>query len=398
MKKMLTLLFTVSLALSTLQGNVFAGGMTNAEMMSVSSSFSDYQIEQGDSFTLTVTVNNATYKETYESGDPKLTNPGVDVNFSEYSSYLIPETTTWTLPLSSMENTGSQTFTKTFDTEQDIPTGTLLIAVNSWTDKSNSDTLDHETQGSHMEILTSSNPPPSEPVEPVTPQEEPEPVAQEEELPEITLPGSLIEENSSTTRIDEMTCDELNALDGFTLETLDKNKIAFSGSFELCEDKIIEKLNKLSEYIDLSLTGKVSIDTDYLDFFVSKATVTMYGLSFAETPLIYKDGKLASTSEVSNINYSKVDGTLTFDVESFSIYEARSKDSKDSASMTAGSNPVSKDFLFILLFLIFVITGIGIGGSVIYKKKVQPKSKQDKKDTPKEKKSDSKEKERSEVK
>jgi len=185
---------------------------------------------------------------------------------------------------------------------------------------------------------------------------------------DIILPQEFLNEGSVTTRIDEMTIDTLISVENFTLNTVGKNKVIFTDRLNLATYEVLLKLKDLEDYVDFSTIGKVSIDTDYLSFLKAGATVTMYDLKFEEEPDIYKDGKIATKDEVTNISYDKDTGTLSFDVDTFSTYEAREK----SEEVTPQGKKVNTKFpLLATLAVISGVTLVGIMVVIIYKKRVK---------------------------
>lgn len=191
----------------------------------------------------------------------------------------------------------------------------------------------------------------------------------------VTLDNAWLGTNSSTTRIDQMSKEELKSVEGFTLENEEAgNKVEFTSTLDLSSDSTIEQLNILSNHTDFSTPGKISINSEKLSSLNSPAKVTMTKLLFKEPPLIYKDGKLVTQEDVSNIVYiySQSDGgTLTFDATSFSVYEARArnigKSTSNSNTSTVKQYNNSNNELFKLLFLIFLITLQGIVVAVVVK-------------------------------
>lgn len=200
-------------------------------------------------------------------------------------------------------------------------------------------------------------------------EEDPAPADQnqgEETQLRIRLHERLLAHNSETTRIDQMNQEQLRNVENFTLHVVSKNKVTFQNALDLSAKETITKLEDLDEYIDFEKTGKVTIDTDYLDFLDSPATITMYNLPFNQTPQIYKDGKLVTTEEVSNVVYvySQTEGgTLSFDVNSFSTFEARGVSEETSADQEKQT-----DLSHIrLLLIIGLITVQGVVVAVVVK-------------------------------
>ena len=200
---------------------------------------------------------------------------------------------------------------------------------------------------------------------------------EQEEEPEtdnITLPNSFLLMDSSTTRLDQMSEKQLEAVKNLTFEVVGKNKAVFSGTINLTGTETLTKLKKLSEYLDFDTIGKVTINTDQLHVFQNAATITMYSLSFTETPDIYKDGELATNKEVSNTSYNVDSGTLTFDVSTFSIYEAKEKaegqigsgQTADGSDSTAVISTGLSEWICLMIFCIVLIVPVVIAAIVIF--------------------------------
>jgi hypothetical protein len=159
------------------------------------------------------------------------------------------------------------------------------------------------------------------------PVQAPEEVEEEDPISEnkfeVILPEIFTEKNSSTTNMDSITeTEELKAVEGFTIEVANQNKVSYQEALDLRE---VEKLENLDKYVFLSEVGKVTIESEEFPELGRSASITMRNLDFKETPKILKDGEDAS-SFVSNINYEQSDGVLTFDVTGFSTYEAVASD------------------------------------------------------------------------
>lgn len=187
------------------------------------------------------------------------------------------------------------------------------------------------------------------------PDEEPDPNKEGIDLPDIFLLRG-----STTTRLDEMSSEQMELVENLTFDVIGKNKVIFLNSINLTGTETQEKMNKLIEYIYLDTIGLVSINTYQLPFLESPATVTMYGLSFSETPDIYKDGVLATSQEVDNISYNSESGILTFNVATFSEYEARENvaEEPDADQLTIDSGEAHNKnlWIYILCFSVIFIT------------------------------------------
>ena len=139
----------------------------------------------------------------------------------------------------------------------------------------------------------------------------------------VTLPETLLIEGSSTTRLDQMTKEQLKSVDNFTLEIVGKNKIVFSETLDLSSDDAIEQINQLEKHIDLDTIGKVYIDTNALPFLKAPAHISMYKVPYEVTPILYKDGDIVTNKEVKDIWYiysQSEGGTFEFDTFEFSTY------------------------------------------------------------------------------
>jgi hypothetical protein len=186
----------------------------------------------------------------------------------------------------------------------------------------------------------------------------------------IHLDSLFVNHESSTTRIDQMSKEELRSISHFTLEIPGSCKITFKDQMDLSSDEIIEKINKLSEFLNISIKGKISINLQALPIFESPATITMYGLPYQKTPLIYKNGKLATNEDISNVIYivsQSEGGTLQFDVTSVSNFEIKAP--QDNLLMNdEQSNNYQTNSLKRMLLLIALITLQGMTVAGIVKK------------------------------
>jgi len=358
-------IFISLLILATFLSLPISNVKASASYLSVSLSYSPTSIYPGDSFTINALVTNHKYRKEYEEDDVILSNMQVLVNFDDNSKYIVPQTEQWELPLSSMEDDYKLTFSKTFVTSEDTPPGNFFITVESYTDKDDPSTLDHETQGQPLVILEKMTSDNNESSTNSNQNQESTQNEGEDQQIRVQLHERFLKDGSSTTRIDEMNQEQLRNVERFTIEEMNKNKVEFKNNMDLSSEETVEKMNNLTEYIDLSSCGKVTIDADSISVFNSPATITMLGLEFDREPDIYKDGKLATSDQVTNVSYSYSEeskGTLTFDVVGFSTYEAR-EIIEDEQSTVTSDQYGSDDFNTTVLLLI--IGGITMAGIVI---------------------------------
>src|SRR3989344_69409 len=111
------------------------------------------------------------------------------------------------------------------------------------------------------------------------------------------------------------------------LEKQGQGTIKFKNSFDVDSEEVEEESGNANVYIG---DGIVAINTDEVPELDQPATITLYNLSFENTPTIYYSEEFTTRlSEVntpcpsdvcSNINYDNMTGTLTFDVTHFSSY------------------------------------------------------------------------------
>ena len=111
------------------------------------------------------------------------------------------------------------------------------------------------------------------------------------------------------------------------IESAGKATIKFKDSFNVDSEEVEEESGNANIYIG---EGIVAVNTEELPELEQPATITLYNLSFENTPTIYYSEEFTTRlSEVntpcpsdvcSNINYDNMTGTLTFDVTHFSSY------------------------------------------------------------------------------
>jgi len=325
-------------------------------------SYEPTSVKQGEYFTLTVEVRNCTYKTEYEDTDVKLTNPGVTIQHKNYLQYLEPSSD-WVLPLGSMENYQVLTFSKTYRLKENTPIGYFGgNSVVRWIDKNDSSTMDHLPQsGEPMKVIAGDNNYiDSNPSQGSNSQDQESQANQL--MNKIELSAKYFEEGSHTTRLHEMSEEQLGNLNGFTLEIKNRAMVEFMGQVDLSSEERIALMNELDKYINMNEPGKIFVDTSTLTFLNLPAKIYMYNLSFKTTPLIYKDGVLVTSEEVKNIDYSIDEnnvGTLSFEVVGFSTYEAReNKDNindEDSSLFSTYTEPESKNYSLLVILLSFEI-------------------------------------------
>jgi hypothetical protein len=332
--------------------------------LSITTTINPQEIKQGESFTFNITVINNTYKETYDPGDFKMTNPSVEIKFDK-GNFLTPQQTSWVLPLGSMEHKQAESFQKTFYTKNNIPVGSFGMTIVSYTDKSDSGTMDHETMGHQpLSILASSQN--GVPIEaPASQEAESEETERDCETP-IKMDEKFFGEGSSTTKLDQLCVDELKTIENPIFEIVNRNKVMFPGTFDFSSEIVISRLNEMNDpkYFDLSQIGMVFIDTEYYPFFQIPAHIEMYSVPFKDTPYILQDYVRVTQEQVSDVIYiySETEkGTMTFEASNFSRFSLEQKEMEPIP-------PLNDRSLYKLLLLIGIITLQGIVVAVIVKK------------------------------
>jgi len=241
-------------------------------------SYEPTSVKQGEYFTLTVEVRNCTYKTEYEDTDVKLTNPGVTIQHKNYLQYLEPSSD-WVLPLGSMENYQVLTFSKTYRLKENTPIGYFGgNSVVRWIDKNDSSTMDHLPQsGEPMKVIAGDNNYiDSNPSQGSNSQDQESQANQL--MNKIELSAKYFEEGSHTTRLHEMSEEQLGNLNGFTLEIKNRAMVEFMGQVDLSSEERIALMNELDKYINMNEPGKIFVDTSTLTFLNLPAKIYMYNL------------------------------------------------------------------------------------------------------------------------
>jgi hypothetical protein len=348
-------------------------------------------IYAGESFTLDVTVTNNTFMEEYGPDDIRLTSPHAAVDFGECGNYISPSMTRWELYLGSMENTPTKTFNKTFITDSDFPLKKCTPEAFTWTDKDDPDTLDKESQiyppikvlpaeeadgdgdggggDGDGDDYDNSNDDDDSDIDDVN-QDSSDDTGSQDSDGKNQEDGEQDGNESLVTSIDGMTRDQLREVKNFTIEIENKNKVQFKNTFDFSQREVFKKLQDISAYVNFSNTGEVTIDSKSLDMLKGEAIVTMYNLPYKVTPTIYKNGRLAKQSEVSNVTYiyseDTESGTLIFQVSGFSTYTAKLEEMISKTTSWEIENPLLRALILIGIitvqgmiaaFLVKVITG-----------------------------------------
>lgn len=139
----------------------------------------------------------------------------------------------------------------------------------------------------------------------------------------VTLPSIYIQKESKTTDISKLSAEQLKSVDKFTLEVVGTARIEFKEPVDL--SGVTTQLNQLDQYVRMNMVGDVFVDSEALKELNKPATITMAGLKFKKTPIIYKDNKPAGDA-VSQVSYDAAKGVLVFDVTGFSRYTVVSAD------------------------------------------------------------------------
>lgn len=167
-----------------------------------------------------------------------------------------------------------------------------------------------------------------------------------------------------------MSKEELKSVESLVLENVKAgNKVEFTSNLDFSSDSAIEQLNSLSDNTDFTTSGKISINLEKLPSLNSAAKVTMTKLPFKQTPLIYKDGSLVTIEDVSNIVYiysQSNGGTLTFDVTSFSVYEARDRNAarvisnSNNTTISSSNNQNNTLYKSLIIILLIILEGLAV--------------------------------------
>ena len=140
-----------------------------------------------------------------------------------------------------------------------------------------------------------------------------------EKISDIKLPSVFSAKGSKSTNLTKIK--DPKKVKNFTVDVVGKSKITFNDILNLSSSKVPSLFKSLDKYIKMNKLGVVEVDTKTLTMLAKKkATVSMSNLPFIETPDILVNGKPDTASITSKVNYEK--GTLSFDVTSFSKFEA----------------------------------------------------------------------------
>lgn len=149
-----------------------------------------------------------------------------------------------------------------------------------------------------------------------------------ESIKNFNFPSSLTKVGSSTTKLSDLSPEQLANVQNFTLDNPGINKIVYIEGLNLENFEEYSNIVNIGEYIDLETVGEVSFDTDRIQKFDQPATIYMSKLNLIEfnyfdsetddepIALIHRDGD--PSDEITNLNYEG--NTLSFNVPGFSTY------------------------------------------------------------------------------
>lgn len=120
----------------------------------------------------------------------------------------------------------------------------------------------------------------------------------------------------------------LSKVDNLTFEQISSGKIKFSDSVNL------SGISDINKYIKISY-NKVEIDTSVVPVLNKSATLSIYNLTYGNTPRIMRNNISCPDTICKIVNYSN--GTLTFNVTQFSVYTTEDAPA-DSGSSDGGSS------------------------------------------------------------
>jgi hypothetical protein len=132
------------------------------------------------------------------------------------------------------------------------------------------------------------------------------------------IPKTYTSTTSQTTDLSKVTSvEQLKSVEDFTLDIPQYNMIEFIEPVDLSNTSTMQNLETA---VSIDQKAKVSIDDTKLANLNKPAKVTMRNLDFT-APKILRNG-VDAKDYISDINYDKAAGTLTFKVRGFSTYEA----------------------------------------------------------------------------
>jgi len=180
---------------------------------------------------------------------------------------------------------------------------------------------------------------------------------------------NFFKENSNSTKLKELTKDELKHVENLILDDIDSNMIEFFEVVDL-SDVSLEQLEAL---VILSENGIITLDSHNLAMLDIPAQITMRGLTFANTPKILRNG-VNSDNFVKNIQYNSSTGILTFEVTGFSTYKVIQADEHTQSKNFLLKNIVENWLIYIVIIFIILISVIFVG-FIIIKGKIDKKRK-----------------------
>ncbi len=137
---------------------------------------------------------------------------------------------------------------------------------------------------------------------------------------ETEISSTFTKEGSETTSFTDMTLEDSKTVSELTIDDAEFGKIKYLEDKDLSDDKFLSIFEDLDNYFNF-MTGKVTVDTQDVSEFNSKALVTFYNIN-----LVGNEIKIALDDEYneeisSSAEYNKETKELSFEVSSFSEYE-----------------------------------------------------------------------------
>lgn len=148
------------------------------------------------------------------------------------------------------------------------------------------------------------------------------PTTDTDSITKVKLPSTFTQEGSKTTDLSKIK--DPKKVTGLVLDVVGKGTIKFNETVDLSANKTIAAFEKLNDYLKVQ-NGIVNLNSKTLSALNKKATITMYKLKHKFTPEVLVDGKKDAKGVVKNLKYDTKTGTLTFDVDHFSKFEAAAK-------------------------------------------------------------------------
>ncbi len=146
---------------------------------------------------------------------------------------------------------------------------------------------------------------------------------------------SWTQKKGESTNLLNYTYEELQNLSNLTLHQPNIGKISFNELINLTNDSIPEDNRlDLNNYTNISF-NRIEIDSTTLPNLNKSATLTLYGLTFTN-PRILRDGDVCPSTICTMNSYSG--GTLSFNVNSFSVYSTEETPSSSGTGAVTSSS------------------------------------------------------------